>query len=310
MTLLYTETLDAEGFGAEFFLKPGQSVTYDAVTADLEYGTLSLEQSSSRAIWIAALDVHGAAVDDLVDDDGGAVAVSAVLKNETTAPLYFRAKLVDTDAVEDLAGSVDVSYTSRADAANIEDVVSVTDEGIEFDVPVTAPADSALGSSELTPGVGISGAAAAFATSVVREGGIIRTRIYIDIEGLNGGDAANDIIGADGAGVAYLGQVTEAVNGDIQAGWVDCAEVPTGSDPDVDLWSADEATGVEDTLITALTNEVQLTNGGDHTLARRIALIALPVANQYLYLTGGDTTAGAYTAGKFVIELIGLPVEA
>ena len=35
-------------------------------------------------------------------------------------------------------------------------------------------------------------------------------------------------------------------------------------------------------------------------LARTLALILFPVSGQYLYLVGGDTTAGTYGAGKFV----------
>jgi hypothetical protein len=54
---------------------------------------------------------------------------------------------------------------------------------------------------------------------------------------------------------------------------------------------------------------VQLTNGGTHTLMREIALLALPVDGQYLYLTCGASTAATYTAGIFVIELIGFAAE-
>src|SRR5690606_24726021 len=121
------------------------------------------------------------------------------------------------------------------------------------------------------------------------------------------GGTAGDIIGTDGAGAAHLGQITTAQNGTIVMGRVTCLEVPTGSDPDVDLWAANEATGVEDTAISALTGETQLTNNGDHTLARVTALVAFPADGQYLYLAGGDATAGAYTAGKLLIELFGVP---
>jgi hypothetical protein len=156
-------------------------------------------------------------------------------------------------------------------------------------------------------GPGIVGTAAAYAASVVKEGDLIKTTILIDIAGLNGGGTAGDIIGLNGSGAAYIGQITAARNGTIIAGRVTCLEVPTTSDPDVDLWAADEATGVEDTAISALTNETQLTNNGDHTLARVTAFIAMPAANQYLYLTGGDATAGTYGAGIFLIEMWGLP---
>jgi hypothetical protein len=162
------------------------------------------------------------------------------------------------------------------------------------------------GNTNNTAGVGATGGAGGvFRTSVVKSGSLITTQIFIDLTGLNGGASAGDIIGVNGAGAAHLGQITAALNGTIIAGTVTCLEVPTTSDPDVDLWAANEATGIEDDAISGLTGEAQLTNGGDHTLARTICLTAFPTANQYLYLTGGDTTAGTYDAGKFLITLYG-----
>lgn len=310
---MLTQTLNAEGVSSVIELAPGQSAAYSATTADLDEATLLLQQSRNGYVWEAARDQVHALVADVVGS-GGAESSTAVLRNVGTGPLRFRAALVETDT---LAGTVAIVFTARNDVVRVvtdnsgNPLVSFGDENVTVHVPlVDANGETLLGAATLgvEAGVGITGTAAAYATSVVREGGLIRTRIYVDIQGLNGGGTANDIIGANGAGVAHLGQITNAVNGAIVAGSVFCAEVPTTSDPDVDLWSANEATGVEDTLVTDLTGEVQLTNGGDHTLARTIALIGLPVSGQYLYLTGGDATAGTYGAGKFVIELIGLPV--
>jgi hypothetical protein len=154
-------------------------------------------------------------------------------------------------------------------------------------------------------GEGITGTADSFASGVIRVGTLFRTTIVIEVDGLNSGGTINDIIGADGAGVAHLGQITAARNGTIFAGSVKCLEVPTGGDPDIDLWSANEATGVEDTLVTALT-EIQLTDGGDFTaVGEEIGLTLFPTANQYLYLATGAATANTYTAGILVIELWG-----
>lgn len=311
---MLTQLLDAESVSNVFILKPGKTVDYSATTTDLDEATLSLQQSANGLVWTQAYDVDGAAVADVVGS-GGSESASAVLKNDGVGPLYFRASLVETGT---LAGEITITVTDRSDIVFLlvdpvtgEKLITYSDEGVQLHVPLTDDAgDPVTASSNLgvEAGVGITGGVGTtYATSVVREGGLIRTTIFIDLAGLNGGNAANDIIGTDGAGVAHLGQITDAVNGAIIAGKVTCLEVPTTSDPDVDLWSANEATGVEDTLITALTGEVQLTNGGDHTLARTIALIAFPVSGQYLYLTGGDTTAGTYDAGKFVIELIGIP---
>jgi len=168
----------------------------------------------------------------------------------------------------------------------------------------SAGAISLAGNVALTPGAGLSGAAK-YVTSVTREGDIIKTQILIDLEGLFGGGTADDIIGNDGAGVAYLGQITAAKHGTIIGGLMQCLETPAGSNVDVDLWSADEATGVEDTAISALTNEVQLINHGNWAAAETDEISAFPVADQYLYLTSGAATAGAFTAGKFLITLYG-----
>ena len=153
-------------------------------------------------------------------------------------------------------------------------------------------------------GVGITGTADNFASGVIRVGTLYKTTIVIDVDGLHGGGTAGDIIGADGAGVAHLGQITAARNGTIFAGSLTCLEVPTGSDPDIDLWAADEATGVEDTAISALT-EHQLLNSGDLASGTTLALTDMPDADEYLYLTSGTATAGEFTAGIIVIELWG-----
>ena len=64
------------------------------------------------------------------------------------------------------------------------------------------------------PGVGISGGSGTiFKTSIERVGGIVITRILLDLTGLNGGGTAGDVIGTDGAGVAHMGQLTVAKNG-------------------------------------------------------------------------------------------------
>ena len=81
--------------------------------------------------------------------------------------------------------------------------------------------------------------------------------------------------------------------------------MPAGGDPNIALYSATEATGVEDTLITALT-ETALSAAGDWTLALTRALTAFPAANEYLYLATPAATDGTYTAGILVITLYGI----
>ena len=156
------------------------------------------------------------------------------------------------------------------------------------------------------PGAGISGGTGTvFKSSVIRIGDIIKTSILIDLTGLSSSTTDLDIIG-QGTDPAYLGQITAAKNGTILSGRMTCLEVPVGGADDVDLYAATEGTGKFDGGIAALTETALVTAGGAWTLGATKALGAVPAANQYLYLTGGeDGTADVYTAGKFLIELDG-----
>lgn len=153
-------------------------------------------------------------------------------------------------------------------------------------------------------GIGITGAAASFVTSVEKVGSLIKTTIIIDLTGLNSGGTADDVIGDDGSGVAHLGQITAAVNGTIISGRLSCLETPTTGDDDINVFSATEATGVEDTAIADLT-ETALCNSGDLTAGTVVALAA-PAADQYIYLTGGTGDCDAtYDAGILMLEFWG-----
>jgi hypothetical protein len=154
-----------------------------------------------------------------------------------------------------------------------------------------------------TAGVGITGTATSFVTHVSVLGTVIKTEILIDLTGLNSGGTADDIIGADGAGVAHLGQITAAVNGTIIAGRLTCLETPATGDDDIDVYSATESTGVEDTAVGDLT-ETQLCNSGDLT-AGTVVAVTPPAANQYLYLVGGTGGSATYSAGILLLEFWG-----
>lgn len=153
-------------------------------------------------------------------------------------------------------------------------------------------------------GVGITaGTGTVYETSVARNNGIVTTSIMIDLTGLQSGGTAGDIIGTNGAGVAYIAQITEANNGTIFGVRMTCYELPVGGDTDIDLFSATEDTGVEDVAITTLT-ETQIINSG--TLALGTAAFGTDiVADQYLYLVGQGTSDAAYTAGRLLIEIFG-----
>ena len=160
----------------------------------------------------------------------------------------------------------------------------------------------------MTPGTGIStGSGTLFKGSILRMGDVIETTIVIDLTGLNSGDADGDIIGVAGTANCHLGRITAAGNGTVFAGSMQCVETPAGGEPDIDLYSATEATGTEEALITGLTETALLAAAADWTgnLAPK-GLTALPAADQYLYLAGGGgVTNATYTAGKFVIKLYG-----
>ena len=77
-----------------------------------------------------------------------------------------------------------------------------------------------------------------------------------------------------------------------------------GGDPDINVHSATEGTGVEDGAISSL-SETLLVNSGDATLGSKVFFTAFPAADEFLYLTLGATTDADYTAGKLLITLIG-----
>ena len=164
----------------------------------------------------------------------------------------------------------------------------------------TSPAQLATGA-----GTGITtGTGTVYKTSIARSGNIITTSILIDLTGLRS-TASGDIIGVDGTSLpCHIGQITVAESGTIIAGRITCFEAPTGGDPDLDLYSAVEATGAEDVAISTL-DETQLVDSGDHTLGSVKILTAFPADEEYLYLVAGATTNADYTAGKLLIELIG-----
>jgi hypothetical protein len=161
----------------------------------------------------------------------------------------------------------------------------------------------------VTPNAHGSGIAnAAINTFVNKVGGDIVTTILIDLHGgLASGGAANDIIGTDGgAANAYIAELTSAVNGIPYKLEFICLEVPTGGDPDINLNCSATATDAENAAVTSGT---ELFNNGDLTLGLHneadagATLAAL--SKKYLYLTTGDATEAAYTAGKIVIKIHG-----
>ena len=154
-------------------------------------------------------------------------------------------------------------------------------------------------------GTGITtGSGTIYRSSVQRVGGIITTNILIDLTGLRSTGGA-DIIGVNGTAlVCHIGQLTAAQNGTILTGSMECFEAPAGGDPDINIHSATEGTGVEDGAISGLA-ETLLVNAGDATLGSKVYFTGVPAADEFLYLTTGAATDADYTAGKLFIELMG-----
>lgn len=188
-------------------------------------------------------------------------------------------------------------------------LVSETDNGY---APVVLAVSSIISGAATAGGAGkmipagdgiLSGTDTICKTGISRNGDIIVTRMILDITGLNSGGTAGDIIGKNGGGAAYLGQITAALNGTIFAVRIQCLELPVGGDTDIDLYSATEATGVEDAAISSLT-ATQIINSsvwtqGASKVGGNIA------ADQYLYLVGQGTANATYTAGLFFVEIYG-----
>lgn len=141
-------------------------------------------------------------------------------------------------------------------------------------------------------------------TSYSVQGTVKVMRVLIDLTGLNSGGTAGDIIGVDGtANPCYIAQIPSTFT--VLGGRMTCLETPAGGDTDIDLYSANEGTGVEDQAITALT-ETQIINAGAQTAGTVTYFAADPAANQYFYLVGQGTANATYTAGRFLIEVFGV----
>lgn len=157
------------------------------------------------------------------------------------------------------------------------------------------------------PGAGALGTGGFVETSVTTDGGIIVTRILIDLTGLASSTTDLDIIG-QGSSAAYLCQITAAENGTIIGGSMTCLEAPVGGVTDIDLYKATVDTGVFDGAVTSLTGQAAVvTSGAAWTLGRVVGTAADGIATgDYLYLAGGALgTAASYTAGRILITLFG-----
>ena len=66
------------------------------------------------------------------------------------------------------------------------------------------------------------------------------------------------------------------------------------------------AHGIEDIVVTGLTETALIISGVDYTTGIARGNVLLPTDGQFLYLAGSQGTNATYTAGRFLIELLGV----
>lgn len=260
-------TLSADGTDANININITPKGTGDLITTALTVGAVGV---ASGVVTLAGTTSGTATL--TVGDTGAAITSNVPISSAINGTL---------------------GATTPASAA----VTTLTASGL-------ATLDGNVMATEAAAGI-TGGTGTVYKSSVIKEGGIIRTSILLDLTGLGSSTTDLDIIG-QGVSAAYLGQITAARNGTILTGRITCLEAPAGGVTDIDLYSATENTGVFDGLVTDLTETALLTSGAAWTLGRMVPIGAVPAANEYLYLTcGAAGTPGTYTAGKFLIELEG-----
>jgi len=174
----------------------------------------------------------------------------------------------------------------------------------------TATGISVTGATGTAEGGGID-ATDAVSIKVGEVNGEIITTIFVDI-GIGSIQSSSTNTGAIGNGTdaaAYITRVTTAINGIVYKAELICVEVPTvasgalSADIDLTANSSSIASG------SAVSGSPICNSAGDHTLGRFVrstdSTTNTITPNDYLYLAQGNTNAGVYNAGKFLIRLYG-----
>jgi len=167
---------------------------------------------------------------------------------------------------------------------------------------VLMPLDRPEAGTGITTGTGT-----VYESSIYKHGGIIYTKILIDVTGLTSADSDLDVIGVEDTALpCHIGQIT-ADSGTIFGGTITCLEDPATL-TDIGIYADADGTLVyEDAIATAgdgetviVTPAVQATTDGPVPFAN------VPTAGDYLYVVNGAAdTPDAFTAGKFLIEMVG-----
>jgi hypothetical protein len=210
-----------------------------------------------------------------------------------------------TDPVAAQAALMNLAQTNGLDGA-VLDGPEAAQNAVLVNLLQGTPAALVHGGTAVANGAGALGTGGFINTAVMREGGLIITRVLIDLTGLASIATDLDVIGV-GANPSFLTQVTTAVNGTVIGGTMSCLEAPVGGAIDIDLYVATVDTGKLDDAVTGLTGQAAVvTSGGNWTLGRVLGTAPDAIANgTFLYLTSGAATAGTYTAGRILITLFG-----
>ena len=165
------------------------------------------------------------------------------------------------------------------------------------------------------PGPGI--ADAVVYSKVSRDGAQILTEIVVDLgtskAAIQSKNTDADVIGVSGGGAAHLGQLTTAVNGIITDAEMICTEAPATGEIDIDLVHLNSATAAfDDTAGSAKLIDTGADWVKGLTKTGAVDDASASDDSRYLYLAVGTSSspvAETYSAGKYVIRLLGYAVE-
>lgn len=211
---------------------------------------------------------------------------------------HFSHGIANQGAATEFLNIYDVATAGTAEASK---AVVLSSTKTVTGITAVSPSLTTGAAAGITGGTGT-----IYKSSVTRNGGIYRIELLIDLTGLGSSTTDLDIIGVS-TPAAYIAGLTAAeAGGTILTIEMRCLEAPAGGVTDIDLYSAVEATGKFDDAVTGLTETALLTSGGAWTNGTGKAATVVPAVTEYLYLTcGAGGTAATYTAGKFLITILG-----